>query len=110
MHFGQWEKDLTHLMEEFHNKGLVHSDLRDTNLIVRDGKPETIMLLDYDWGGRHGNVLFPTRLLHEELKGRVEVKSREITKEHDSHVSKMTLHKLRLSFALPGEAKRMDVS
>jgi hypothetical protein len=96
-HLDRWEKDLTHLMEEFHGEGFVHGDLRDANLFVRAGKPETIILIDYDWGGKHGEVSFPTRLLHEELTGGEKLKSRKITKEHDIRVLTTTFHNLRLS-------------
>jgi hypothetical protein len=96
-HLGRWEKDLTHLVEEFHGEGFVHGDLRDANLFVRAGKPEMIMLVDYDWGGKHGEASFPTRLLHEELTGGEELKSLEITKEHDIRVLRTTFLNLRLS-------------
>lgn len=47
-------------MGEFHGNGLVHGDLRDVNLIIPAGKPGRIMLIDYDWGGKHGDVSFST--------------------------------------------------
>jgi len=90
----QWEKDLTHLMEEFHGEGLVHSDLRDANLFVQIGKPEMIMLANYDWGGKQGEASFPTQLLHEELIGGEKLKSREIMKEHDIWVLRTTFQNL----------------
>lgn len=42
-----------------HQRGYVHGDLRDTNLMVRkDGAPE-IMLFDFDWAGEIGKVRYP---------------------------------------------------
>ena len=42
-----------------HQRGYVHGDLRDTNLMVRkDGAPE-IILFDFDWAGEIGEVRYP---------------------------------------------------
>ena len=42
-----------------HQRGYVHGDLRDTNLMVRkDGAPE-IILFDFDWAGEIGKVRYP---------------------------------------------------
>lgn len=95
MHSERWRKDLTRLVEDFHDKGLVHGDLRGVNLTIRPRKPETIMLVDYDWGGKHGDVSFPTRLLHKDLTGGRDLRSCEITKEHDIRVLRTTLQRLR---------------
>jgi RIO1 family len=108
MHLDRWEEDLTRLVEEFHGEGLVHGDLRDVNLIVRRGEPERIIIVDYDWGGKHGDVSFPSRHLHEDLTGgEGELESLEITKEHDRRVLKDTIAKLRLPLLI-GDV--MDVS
>lgn len=88
-----WQRDLTRLMEEFHEQGLVHGDLRDANFIVPTARPNKIMLIDFDWGGEAGKVHFPTWLLNEELmNGRME--SLVITKEHDIRVLTAALKKL----------------
>jgi RIO1 family len=110
-HLDRWEEDLTCLVEEFHREGLVHGDLRDVNLIVQRGEPERIILVDYDWGGKHGVVSFPSRHLHEDLtEGEGELKSLEITKDHDLRVLKDTIAKLRLPFLGGGGADVMDAS
>jgi tRNA A-37 threonylcarbamoyl transferase component Bud32 len=108
-HLDQWEKDLTRLLEEFHGEGLVHGDLRDANLIVRRGEPERIILVDYDWGGKHGNVSLPSRHLHREIT-EGELESLVITKEHDHRVLRATIAKLRLPLLLGGEVDEVDVS
>jgi hypothetical protein len=38
----------------------VHDDLRKTNFIVLTNIPETIMLIDIDWGIEVERVSFPT--------------------------------------------------
>jgi len=107
----RWEEDPTRLVEEFHDEGLVHGDLRDANLIVRRGEPERIILVDYDWGGKHGAVSFPSRHLHEDLtEGEGELVRLEITKEYDLRVLKDTIAKLRLPFLGGCGADVMDVS
>ena len=108
-HLEQWEKDLTHLMKEFHDEGFVHGDLRDANLILRKGEPARIILVDYDWGGKVGDVMFPARLLHEDLTW-TDLKSLEITKDHDRRVLRTTFAKLKLSILSGGGADKMDVS
>ncbi|KAH9991295.1 hypothetical protein BJV77DRAFT_1068425 [Russula vinacea] len=66
-HWAKWNQDLTRLVQDFHEAGLVHGDLRAANFIVPTDRPETIMLIDFDWGGEVGKVSFPTSLLNDEL-------------------------------------------
>ena len=54
-HGAKWEKDLTQLVRDFHEEGLVHGDLRATNFIVPTDRPENILLIDSDWGREAGN-------------------------------------------------------
>lgn len=78
-------------MDTFHSAGLVHGDLRDANILCKEG---SVMLIDFDWGGADGEVSYPTGNLNEELlEGRVSNDLR-ITKEDDKRVLKRTLEKL----------------
>ena len=44
---------------KLHENGMVHGDLRDTNLLVKQhGVPE-FMLIDFDWAGYSGKVMYP---------------------------------------------------
>jgi hypothetical protein len=92
-HLQAWSKDLKSLVSGFHNEGWVHGDLRDANLIVGNENPGQVMLVDFDWGGRNGQVSYPTALVHEEL---VKPGGGDlcITKEHDDYVLAHTLAKL----------------
>ena len=78
-------------MDSFHEKDLVHGDLRDANIICKN---DSVMLIDFDWGGKEGDVSYPTLNLNAELlQGRVSGDLR-ITKEDDRRVLKNTLAKL----------------
>jgi len=69
VHFQRWEKDLRRLISEFHNRGLVHGDLRDANII--SGDDGCMKIVDFDWGGKDGEVSYPTPNLNPDLtKGR----------------------------------------
>jgi hypothetical protein len=70
-------------VEDIHKEGLVHGNLSNSNFIVPAKEPERIMLVNFDWGGEHGKVSFPTRLLHKELTGGKEMGCLAITKEHN---------------------------
>ena len=62
-HGQRWKAELQSLMNGFHEQGFVHGDLRSPN-IVWEGE---FVLLDFDWGGRDGEVYYPTWRLTDEL-------------------------------------------
>lgn len=47
-HRDRWTNELQKLMDTFHSAGLVHGDLRDANILCKEG---SVMLIDFDWGG-----------------------------------------------------------
>jgi tRNA A-37 threonylcarbamoyl transferase component Bud32 len=55
--------ELQRLMDDFHEKDLVHGDLRAANIICKD---DFVMLIDFDWGGKDGEVFYPTPDLSDE--------------------------------------------
>ncbi|KAF8343363.1 hypothetical protein F5887DRAFT_1283597 [Amanita rubescens] len=91
-HLDRWKKELQDLVEKFHLAGLVHGDLRDANILCKE---ESMWLIDFDWGGKDGELFYPTANLNPELlDGRVSNDLR-ITKEDDRRVLRKTLSKLR---------------
>ena len=57
---------------ELHRNGMVHGDLRDTNLLVKQhGEPE-FMLIDFDWAGCNGKVMYPRHVNISPTLGRPE--------------------------------------
>jgi serine/threonine protein kinase len=76
---------VTELVTSFHDQNFVHGDIRDSNLLVRteDGKLQ-MKLIDFDWGGREGEVHYPAlindRTVHRPL---AVVGGQLIKREHD---------------------------
>jgi tRNA A-37 threonylcarbamoyl transferase component Bud32 len=93
-HWAKWEQDLTRLVQDFHGKGLVHGDLRVANFIIPTKEPETIKLIDFDWGGEVGKACFPDARLNEELVDEM-TDDLLITKAHDIRVLNAALGRLK---------------
>ena len=81
---GEWKSKIEDLVREFHQKGLVHGDLRLANFVFTSDEPRRMILVDFDWGGKDGEVEFPHEELIEDLGvSNSELYGRKITKEHD---------------------------
>jgi serine/threonine protein kinase len=53
-------KEVVHTaLVALHQQGMVHGDLRDTNLLVMKAGGREFMLIDFDWAGTEGHVLYP---------------------------------------------------
>ena len=82
-----WKKEIGTLAEDFHQEGLVHGDLRPANFIfTKDENPRRMLLIDFDWGGKAGEVLFPRGELSKELQVPNDRLDGPITTEHDDRV------------------------
>jgi len=81
----EWERSLKALVDEFHRKGFVHGDLRLANFVfTKSDNPRRVLLVDFDWGGKDGEVVFPHERLNEELGvPNNHLRDRQITKDHD---------------------------
>ena len=96
-HLQTWTKDLKSLVHDFHDKGWVHGDLRDANMIVGNTNPEQIMLVDFNWSGKDGEVQYPAQCMHKELDmSGGDLGDLRIMKDHDDHVLGHTLKKLAM--------------
>jgi len=80
----EWKSKIEELVHGFHQKGLVHGDLRLANFVFTSDKPRRMILVDFDWGGKDGEVEFPHEELIEDLGvSNSKLYGRKITKEHD---------------------------
>jgi hypothetical protein len=86
-----WKDQLRTLVNNFHDQNLLHGDLRGPNIACEG---QSVMLLDFDWGGKEGEACYPTWRLNDELlAGRVSEDLR-ITKDDDLRVLTNTLNQL----------------
>ncbi|TDL22382.1 hypothetical protein BD410DRAFT_788650 [Rickenella mellea] len=50
---------ITNALASLHQAGYVHGDFRAANVMVRRDGREGLMLIDFDWAGRDGEVCYP---------------------------------------------------
>ncbi|KAG1891729.1 uncharacterized protein F5891DRAFT_1210959 [Suillus fuscotomentosus] len=73
---------ITSLIQQLHDEGYVHGDLRDANLVVNDNKD--FMLLDFDWAGPKQETHYPLRVNRTDIRRPDDARDGEkITTEHD---------------------------
>jgi serine/threonine protein kinase len=88
-----WVHQLEGLMLSFHSNGFVHGDLREPNILC-SGK--TVMLIDFDWGGKVGDACYPPACLAPELtEGRTGI-DQFISKDDDRRVLGNTIEELKI--------------
>jgi serine/threonine protein kinase len=49
-------------VESLHQAGFVHGDIRSTNIMVKQSREQGIMLIDFDWAGEIGTVVYPMNI------------------------------------------------
>jgi hypothetical protein len=79
-------KEVIHAtITELHQAGMVHGDIRTTNIMVKKDGGTSFMLIDYDWAGKQGEVMYPRHVNKASGLGRPESveDGRLITSEHD---------------------------
>jgi len=89
----KWINDLQKLVEAFHNNNLVHGDLREPNILCNE---EKLVLLDFDWGGKVGEVYYPDASLCSELTDGRTRTDLMITQDDDNRVLQNTINRLKL--------------
>ena len=86
-----WKDQLRTLVNNFHDQGLLHGDLRSPNIACEG---QSVMLFDFDWGGKEGEACYPTWRLNDELLAGRDSKDLTITKDDDLRVLRNTLNQL----------------
>ncbi|OJA12589.1 hypothetical protein AZE42_06900 [Rhizopogon vesiculosus] len=77
------EEPVRSLIQELHENGYVHGDLRDTNFFMR-GDDGHFMLLDFDWAGPIGSTRYPLHVNYLDVKRPDDARDWELIKEaHD---------------------------
>jgi len=56
-------------ISDLHQAQMVHGDVRDANVMVKDGTSE-FMLVDYDWAGSQGHARYPRHINKDPELGR----------------------------------------
>ena len=54
-------------LEELHQRGMVHGDIRNANIMVQIAVTDSFMLLDFDWAGTIGQVKYPMNVNRTDL-------------------------------------------
>ncbi|EPQ56756.1 hypothetical protein GLOTRDRAFT_128693 [Gloeophyllum trabeum ATCC 11539] len=80
------EEPVREVVDKLHNDGFVHGDVRDVNILVRnaasDGQPR-ILLVDWDWAGREGEVRYPRNISPDIPRHQDAVAGAIIKRSHD---------------------------
>ncbi|KAG9309700.1 hypothetical protein JVU11DRAFT_10376 [Chiua virens] len=87
-----WADQLTGLVRSFHAVGYVHGDLRRPNILV--GDDNRVTLIDYDWGGKEGEVFYPHGHLNRQLTEHRIRSDPQIRKDDDERVMAITLKEI----------------
>ncbi|KAI9448535.1 hypothetical protein H4582DRAFT_2141800 [Lactarius indigo] len=88
----KWIDELQELVQSFHDKDMVHGDLRESNILCEG---ENVMLIDFDWGGKVGEAAYPFVRLTSELRNGRDSTDLKITKDDDRRVLHNTLEQLK---------------
>lgn len=54
-----FKTDLHQAFEHLHNAGYVFGDLHHPNVIVMPERTSTAQLINFDWAGKEGEVMYP---------------------------------------------------
>ncbi|KAG9319006.1 hypothetical protein JVU11DRAFT_1126 [Chiua virens] len=87
-----WADQLMGLVRSFHAVGYVHGDLRHPNILV--GDDNRVTLVDYDWGGKEGEVFYPHGDLNWQLTEHRNRSDPQIKKDDDERLLAITLKEI----------------
>jgi len=88
---GELGKQLKTLVASFHDRDLVHGDLRVPNIVCND---QGVLIIDFDWGGKLGEASYPNSQLNPQLTIGRHSTDLKITKDDDIRVLNKTLEYL----------------
>ena len=71
-------------LSDLHQEGLVHRNIRNSNMVKKSGPYKTSQLVDFDWSGHIGEARYPLDVNTTTVKQPAAVASGELIKaEHD---------------------------
>lgn len=81
-------ESVRNIVQKLHDKGFVHGDIRDSNVLVKPktsaSDPDSVYLIDFDWAGKDQEVRYPARINTTSVRRPSGVRDGElITKAHD---------------------------
>ena len=63
------KKNIQQFLEDLHQNGWVHGDLRSTNVMVRrSGLDGSFLLVDFDWSGKNQEVVYPSFMNRTDMR------------------------------------------
>ena len=75
---------LKEVLVQMHQRGFVHGDVRNVNVMVTNGPTVEVMLVDFDWAGKIGEARYPMNINREDVyRPDDAVDSAHILAEHD---------------------------
>jgi len=75
---------LKEVLVQMHQRGFVHGDVRNVNVMVTNGSTVEVMLVDFDWAGKIGEARYPMNINREDVyRPDDAVDSARILAEHD---------------------------
>jgi serine/threonine protein kinase len=86
--------EVKQVLKTLHNGGFVHGDIRTLNVLVRKagGKEgNLILLVDWDWAGRMGEVKYPINLNPAVSRPKEAAKATVIKASHDDAMADLLL-------------------
>lgn len=86
---GQAADHLSRAVAALHEQDLVHADLREQNILVKDGRA---FLVDFDWSGTEGQHTYPPFMNHEGVRWADDAGYLlPLKKSHDTHFMEMLI-------------------
>ncbi|KAG2029126.1 hypothetical protein BDR03DRAFT_881769 [Suillus americanus] len=55
-------------LRSLHSDKLVHGDIRDTNIMLKKVDRTNVMIIDFDWAGAEGTVLYPAFVNYRDIQ------------------------------------------
>ena len=56
------QEEIRRKLEQLHQHSYAHGDIRSTNIMVKKTGEDRVMLVDFDWAGRIGEVRYPMNM------------------------------------------------